>query len=77
MICISLLSAAEICGLGLRRRGGRAELMVEDRMLKAAADDQVMSTMEAAAKKPAAPFDSNQSSKRKVPKGSDPIHNRT
>ncbi|XP_011071280.1 CLAVATA3/ESR (CLE)-related protein 45 [Sesamum indicum] len=82
-VCVGLLALQpnEVCGLrrsdlALRRdRGDRLVMVKSHRVLNAVHVNNLNTD-----KKPAPvnkKFDSNQSSKRKVRRGSDPIHNRT
>ncbi|PIN17162.1 hypothetical protein CDL12_10184 [Handroanthus impetiginosus] len=82
-ICIGLLAfhPREVCGARnagfvLRRGIEDQTMMIKNQRMLKGVDTNNLNTD----KKPAAiskPFDPNQSSKRKVRRGSDPIHNRT
>ncbi|KAL0408695.1 UNVERIFIED_CONTAM: CLAVATA3/ESR (CLE)-related protein 45 [Sesamum radiatum] len=82
-VCVGLLALQpnEVCGLrradlALRQGRGDQSVMVKSHRVLNAVHVNNLNTD----KKPAPvnkKFDSNQSSKRKVRRGSDPIHNRT
>lgn len=81
-ICVGLLAFQphEVCGmrstdLALRRGSRDQPLMVKDRVLKAAEVNSLNTDKKSAPVNKT--FDSNQSSKRQVRRGSDPIHNRS